>query len=152
MLFLKTNGIINKTNITNILKMKKKIKQIAIPLILFAVLYFSVSFNKEYIRPFYGDIPFWGILTGSFSNFMAAFIISIIPFTPIILKKFSVKKSRLIVYISAISVFLILTLEEFTPIVDASITFDIYDIIASGIGSIIAILIFEIFIIRHLKK
>jgi glycopeptide antibiotics resistance protein len=99
---------------------KEKFRYVGINLILFAILYFSVTFNKEYIRPVYGGTPFLGILTGSFSNFMAAFIISLFPLAPLIAKKTGVKKS--------------------------SKVYDIYDIIASGLGSVLAILLFEIFL------
>jgi hypothetical protein len=40
-----------------------KRKYIAINLILFAVLYFAVSFNKEFIRPIIGDNNLLRILT-----------------------------------------------------------------------------------------
>ena len=54
---------------------KNKGKYIAINLILFALLYFLVSLNKEYIRPLFENKPFLGIVTGSFPNFIAAYII-----------------------------------------------------------------------------
>ncbi len=130
---------------------KKKIS-IAINFILFAILYFSVSFNKEFIRPIYGSTPIIGILTGSFSNFMAAYIISLFPFSPILAKQIDLVKSRLIVYLVAALAFILLTIEEIKPYADASTVYDIYDIIASGLGSIFAILTFEIFVKRIIKK
>ena len=48
--------------------------------------------------------------------------------------------------------FIILTIEELKPFVSASTTFDIYDIIASGLGSFIAILTYEVFIKKIIKK
>ena len=122
--------------------MKKK--YIAINLILFAILYLSVEFNKEFIRPLYSGSPFLGILTGSFPNFIAAYIISLFPIAAILAKRLNVKKSRLLIYIFAVVVFLILTVEEFQPFFDASTVYDIYDIIANGVGSIIAIITFEL--------
>ena len=130
----------------------KNKRYIAINLILFAVLYLSVTFNKEFIRPIYGHSPIIGILTGSFSNFMAAYIISLFAIAPILAKNIEIRKARLIFYAISIIVFLILTIEELKPFVDASKTYDIYDIIASGLGSITAILTFEIFIRRIIKK
>ncbi|OQY38034.1 MAG: hypothetical protein B6226_04210 [Candidatus Cloacimonetes bacterium 4572_65] len=121
-------------------------RYIVVNFMLFAILYLSVSFNKEVIRPIYGQTPIIGILTGSFSNFMAAFIISMFSFAPIFAKKIKFKKARIIVYVTALLVFSILTIEELKPFVSASTTYDIYDIIASGFGSILAILTFEIFI------
>jgi len=132
-------------------KIKKGIN-IAINFLLFAILYFSVSFNKEFIRPIYGDTPIIGILTGSFSNFMAAYIISLFPFSPVLANKLDIKKSRLIVYSVAVVIFILLTIEEIKPYTDASKVYDMYDIIASGLGSLSAILTFEIFFIRIVNK
>ena len=127
----------------NIIKNKR---YIAINLILFAILYLSVTFNKEFIRPVYGHTPILGILTGSFSNFMAAYIISLFPIAPILAKNIEIQKARIIFYLISIFVFIILTVEELKPFASVSKTYDIYDIIASGLGSLIAILTFEIFI------
>ncbi len=129
-------GIINSRNL--------KRKKLAINLILFAVLYFSVSFNKEFIRPVFCNTPIIGIITGSFSNFMAAYIISLFPLSSVLSKNINLRKSRSVVYIVAVVVFILLTIEEIRPYADASSVYDIYDIIASGIGSMFAILTFEI--------
>ena len=83
---------------------------------------------------------------------MVAYIMSLFPIAPILAKKIDIQKARLIFYAISIIVFLILTIEELKPFVDASKTYDIYDIIASGLGSITAILTFEIFISRIIKK
>ncbi len=133
---------------TGIIKNKR---YVAINLILFAILYLSVTFNKEFIRPVYGHTPIIGILTGSFSNFTAAYIISLFPIAPILAKNIEIKKARLIFYLISIFAFFILTIEEIKPFVSASKTYDIYDIIASGLGSFIAILTFEIFIKKQKK-
>ncbi len=122
--------------------MKKK--YIAINLILFAVLYLSISFNKEFVRQLIGDNHITGILTGSFPNFMATYIISLFPIAAILAKKPNLKNSRLIIYMVAFIVFLILTAEEFQPFFGANTVYDIYDIIANGLGSILAILTFEL--------
>jgi VanZ family protein len=130
----------------------KNRKYLAINLILFAILYFSVSFNKEYIRPVYGHSPVIGIITGSFSNFMAAYIVSLFSVAAILAKKIEIKKAKLIFYVVSILVFIILTIEELKPFVSASKTYDIYDILASGLGSFLAILTFEVFIKKIIKK
>jgi VanZ family protein len=130
----------------------KNRKYLAINLILFAILYFSVSFNKEYIRPVYGHSPIIGIITGSFSNFMAAYIVSLFSVAAILAKKIEIKKAKLIFYVISILVFIILTIEELKPFVSASKTYDIYDILASGLGSFLAILTFEVFIKKIIKK
>ncbi|MEI6138767.1 MAG: hypothetical protein WCP85_05870 [Mariniphaga sp.] len=127
-----------------ILKILKSRKHLAINLILFAVLYLSVDFNKTFIRPVYGHFPIIGILTGSFSNFMAAFVIGLFPIAPILNKKIKIEKARIIVYSVSILIFAILTTEEIYPILGASTQFDLFDILASAIGSISAILTFEI--------
>lgn len=132
-------------------KILKNRKYLAINLILFAILYLSVGFNKEYIRPIYEHTPITGIITGSFSNFMAAYIISLFPVSPIISKNIAIKKARIIVYVVSILVFLILTTEEIYPMWGASTTYDLFDILASAIGSLLSILTFEI-IIRWRKK
>jgi hypothetical protein len=129
----------------------KNIRYIAENFILFAILYLSVTFNKEFMRPVYGHSPIIGIITGSFPNFMAAYIISLFPIAPILAKKIEIKKGRLIIYVTSILVFIILTIEEIKPFVSASKTYDIYDIIASGLGSFAAILTYEIFI-RKVRK
>jgi len=132
-------------------KILKNRKYLAINLILFAILYLSVTFNKEFIRPVYGNSPILGIITGSFSNFMAAYIISLFPVTPIISKKIKIKKARIIVYTISTLVFLILTAEELHPMWGASTQYDLFDILASAIGSLLAILTFEI-IINWIKR
>ncbi len=133
-------------------KIFKNKRYIAINLILFAILYLSVTFNKEFIRPVYGQSPIIGILTGSFSNFMAAYIISLFPIAPIIAKNIKIKKARLIIYMVSILVFIILTIEELKPMWGASTQYDLFDILASGLGSLLAILTFEIFIGKIVKN
>ena len=127
-------------------------RYIAINLILFAILYSTVAFNKEFIRPIYGQSPFIGILTGSFSNFMAAYIISLFPIAPILAKKIEIKKARILIYSVSILVFFILSIEEVSPMWGASTQYDLFDILASGIGSILAILTFELINIRRKKQ
>lgn len=130
----------------------KNRKYLAINLILFAILFLSVTFNKEFIRPIYGHSPIIGILTGSLSNFMAAYIISLFPITPILAKNIKIKKARLIIYVVSILVFIILTIEELKPMWGASMQYDLFDILASGLGSLLAILTFEIFIGKIVKN
>ena len=133
-------------------KIIKNKRYIAINLILFAILYFSVAYNKEFIRPVYGQSPIIGIITGSFSNFMAAYIISLFPISPIFAKSVVIKKARIIIYMTSIIVFLILTIEELKPMWGASTQYDLFDILANGLGSLFAILTFEIIIIWRKRK
>ena len=115
-------------------------------------MYFSVSLNKEYIRPLFENKPILGIVTGSFPNFIAAYVISLFPIALILAKELNVTKSRFLFYTVAIIVFIILTIEEIKPFFNASKVYDIYDIIANGLGSIFAILTFELFVRRFIKK
>ena len=131
---------------------KNKGKYIAINLILFALLYFSVSLNKEYIRPLFENKPILGIVTGSFPNFIAAYFISLFSIAFILAKELNIKKSRFLFYTVAIIVFIILTIEEVKPFFNASTVYDIYDIMANGLGSIFAILTFELFVRRFIKQ
>lgn len=126
----------------DLLNQKSKKKTIIINIILFAILFGLISFNKDILRPHFNHIPFISVLTGSFPNFIAAFIISL-SFGNAIQSKKS-KYTRILIYASSTLVFLILTLEEFIPLWGVSSQYDTYDIIASGIGAILAIILFEI--------
>ena len=129
------------------MKAKTPLKVIGINLILFGALFGLVSFNKEFLRPLSSPNSLSAIFTGCFPNFIAAYLISLAPINAVIIRK--PKKGRMIVYISAIIVFLILSIEEIIPMWGASTYYDLYDIIASAIGSALAIMTFEI--IRSIK-
>jgi len=129
------------------MKIEGKKKVLVFNTILFAILFLSISFNKEVLRPLYGNVTFFGVITGCFPNFIAAFIISLCFVNGIIIRK--LKHERLIVYISSMLVFVILTLEELVPMWGASTHYDLFDIIASGIGSLFAITIYEIFVLKQ---
>ena len=122
------------------LKNKKKI--IAINAILFAALFGLISLNKEFLRPTLNNSELLKILTGCFPNFIAAYIISIAAVTAVVIRK--IKHGRLIIYTSSIVVSAILILEELKPMWGASEHYDKYDIIASVVGSILAIMTFEL--------
>ena len=131
--------------------MKKNSKQkiIIINLFLFALLFGLVSLNKEVLRPLCSHLPFAGILTGSFPNFIAAYIISLAFINAVLVKK--PKYSRLISYISSFLVFIVLTAEELKPMWGASTHYDSFDILASGLGSILAVLTFELIVLKKKK-
>lgn len=131
--------------------MNDKKKTIIINIFLFALLFGLISLNKEIIRPLYSHSPLIKILTGSFPNFIAAYIISLLPVTPIISKKIKIKKARIIVYTISTLVFLILTAEELHPMWGVSKVCDYYDIIASGLGAILAILTYELILLKRKK-
>ena len=129
------------------MKIQGKKRILTFNAVLFAILFLSITFNKETLRPLYGHTAFIGTITGCFPNFMAAFIISLCFVNGIVTKK--PKHERLIVYISSILVFIILAVEELMPMWGASTHYDLFDIIASGIGSLLAITIFELIISRR---
>lgn len=120
---------------------KNKIKIIGINLTLFLLLYGLVYINKTIFRPTFTDTPLAQILTGSFPSFIAAFIISLFIVNPVLIRK--PRLSRLIVYLGSVIVMTVLILDEFESI-RASMHFDIYDIIATILGSILAVLIYEL--------
>jgi hypothetical protein len=129
----------------------KKSTCIAVNAIMLAFLFLSVSFNKEYLRPAFAEVTILNILAGSFSNFIASYVISLFPVCPILTKNFSSPKVNQIVIATAIGVFIILTLEEFVGIFGASKVFDGYDILATALGSSCAIYTF-IFVRRAISR
>lgn len=116
-------------------------RTILINVLLFVVLFLLIDFNKGQIRPLVNKMPIANALAGCFPNFIAALLISLAFINAISSKSF--KASRLLSYGAALLVFVILTLEEFVPMWGASTHFDLLDIIASGLGTAMAILIFE---------
>ncbi len=131
------------------MKLKSRIRIIAINLVLFGLLFGLVSFNKEFLRPNFNYIPIVQFLTGSFPNFIVALLISLAFVNGALMGK--PKFDRQIVYIGSILVFIILTVEELKPMWGASTYCDIYDIIGSGTGALLAILTFE-FIVSKRKN
>ncbi len=123
-------------------KGKNAFRIIAINLILFALLYGLITFNKEVLRPELSQISFINILTGSFPNFIAAYIISLGFVNAVLMRK--LQSGRLLVYLGSVLVFTILAIEEIHPIWGASTIYDSFDIWASGLGSILSIVTFEL--------
>ncbi len=126
---------------------KDRKRLLATNVLLFALLFLLVTFNKEYLRPAFGHMPFVGILTGSLPNFLAACLISLAFVNGVLSKK--PKRGRLFVYIGSSLVLLVLTIEELRPMWGASTHYDPYDILASGLGSLTAVLIYEMIVHRH---
>lgn len=89
------------------MKTKERFRLIGTNLFLFAVLFGIISFNKDVLRPNYGQLPFWDIILGSLPNFAAAYLISLAFVNGVIWKK--PKHARLIVYSSSFIVFVLLT-------------------------------------------
>ena len=121
---------------------KNALRIIGINLILFALLYGLITFNKEVLRPEFSHITFISILTGSFPNFIAAYLISLGFVNAVLIRK--PQNGRIIVYAGSVLVFIILAVEELHPIWGASTYYDLFDIWASGLGSILSIITFEL--------
>ena len=105
------------------------------------VLIILFFFTKRYLRPNYRDIFLLSAILGSLPNFIGAFMFSLLPISKAL--KLNLHKGRRIILICSVSVFVILTYEEFFPYFTASKTFDYLDIIASGIGSSLAIIYYH---------
>ena len=121
---------------------KNALRIIGINLILFALLYGLITFNKEVLRPEFSHITFISILTGSFPNFIAAYLISLGFVNAVLIRK--PQNGRIIVYAGSVLVFIVLAVEELHPIWGASTYYDLFDIWASGLGSILSIITFEL--------
>jgi len=133
------------------MKQKTKLRIIGVNLILFAILYGIISFNKEILRPNINASSFLSVITGSLPNFIAAYIICLAVVNAVLSK--NLKRGRFIIYSSSLLVFIILTIEELKPMWGASTYYDILDILASGLGSLFSILTFEIiFKFRKIKQ
>ena len=123
-------------------KLKSRTRIIGLNLFIIAALFGLVSLNKETLRPMSIHSEFASTLTGCFPNFIAAYLISL-AFVNAALSKQS-KNSRLLAILSSTAIFIILTFEELRPLWGASTHYDPWDIAASGIGSLLAILTFEL--------
>jgi NhaP-type Na+/H+ and K+/H+ antiporter len=144
-----TKNEIKRTNKLNMIINNIK-KVIAINAILFAALFGLVSLNKEILRPALNNSSLMKILTGCFPNFIAAYIISLAFVSAVLIRKF--KHGRLVVYTGSLAVFAILTIEELKPMWGASTYYDVFDIIASGVGSTLAIFTYELLILLKMRK
>jgi hypothetical protein len=114
----------------------KRVSRIHLTINLVLILFFFL--NKRYLRPLYSDIFLISVILGSLPNLIGAFMFSLLPMSKTL--KLDVHKGRRIILICSVCVFAILTYEEFFPYLTASKTFDFFDIIASGIGSSLAII------------
>jgi len=120
---------------------KSRLRIVGTNLLLFVFLFGLISLNKGFFRPELDHLPFFRILTGCFPNFIAAYMISLAFVNAILIGK--PKCGRIIVFVGSLLVFAILAIEELKPMWGASTHYDSYDILASGIGSLLSILTFE---------
>ena len=125
----------------------KRASRIHLKINLVLILLFFI--NKRYLRPNYGNVFLLSTILGSLPNLIGAFMFSLLPMSKALKLKLHI--GRRIIWISSISVFAILTYEEFSPYFTATTTFDYFDIIASGIGSSLA-LIYYYFLSNKIAK
>ena len=124
------------------MKTKGIIRVIIAITIIATVLFELIVLNKEYIRPAVSDPGFLLILTGCFPSFIAAYLISLVAVSAVLIKK--PKNGRRIVYIVSLWIFAMLIIDELTRGWGASTHFDKFDIVASGLGSLLAVVTYEI--------
>ena len=129
---------------------KEKFKLIGLNILLFIILFGLVTINKQFFRPTFNHSNFALILTGSFPNFIAAYLISLCFVNAVLIRK--PKFGRQIIYVLSLVIMSILIFEEFKSLWGASTQFDIYDIIGSAIGSLLAILTYEYLNFRQKNK
>jgi hypothetical protein len=132
-------------------RIEKKIafKIVGINLTLFLLLVLLIYVNKTVFRPTFNENHLAQILTGSFPNFIAAFLISLCAVNPVLIRK--PRLGRLIVYLGSLLMMLALILDELDSI-GASRQYDINDIAGSILGSLLAILTYEYLNHRQKKK
>ena len=128
---------------------KTAIKIIGINLTLFLLLVGLIYINKAVFRPTFNENYLAQILTGSFPNFIAAFLISLCAVNPVLIRK--PRFGRLIVYLGTLFIMAVLILDELESI-GASKQYDIYDIVGSIIGALLAVLTFEYLNYRQKQK
>jgi hypothetical protein len=120
----------------------KRLRVILINLLLFGLLFGLVSLNKKILRPALSDIPAMRPVLGSFPNFIAAYVISLFFVNGALTTRTA--HGRLLVLFGSLFVFALLTVEELKPMWGASTYFDVLDIVASGVGSLLAVLTYEL--------
>ena len=126
---------------------KSQIRVVLTNILLFGVLYGLVSLNKAVLRPAVGQISWMEPITGSFPNFIAAYILSFFFVNAAVILE--PKHSRLLVYLGSLFIFALLTFEEVNSMWGASEVYDVLDIIASGAGSLLAIASYELIILKR---
>ncbi len=109
-----------------------------------------IVLNKEYIRPAISDSGFLKILSDCFPSFIAAYMISLVAVSAVLIKK--PKNGRRIVYIVSLWIFAMLIIDELNRGWGASTHFDKFDIVASGVGSLLAVVTYEIALRIQKKK
>jgi len=123
-----------------IIEKRTAIKIIGINLTLFLLLVGIIYINKTVFRPTFNENYVAQILTGSFPNFIAAYLISLCAVNPVIIRR--PRLGRVIVYLGSLFTMTVLIIDELKSI-GASKQYDSYDIAGSILGALLAILTFE---------
>lgn len=126
---------------------RSKLKLIGTNCLLFVILYGSVTFNKQVLRPAYGHIPVLKAVLGCLPNFLAGALLSLSIVNSLRVRK--PRHGRLLAYTGSLLIFAILTLEELKPMWGASTYYDPLDILASALGTLAGILVYEIIRFRQ---
>lgn len=126
---------------------KKKLRVILTNILLFGLLFGLVSLNKEILRPLVSDTPIVKPALGCFPNFIAAYIISLFFANGALTME--PRHSRLLVTMGSLSVFAALSVEELRPMWGASTHYDVLDIVASGVGALLAIVTYEVAVVAR---
>ena len=125
---------------------KKRIRVVLTNVLLFGFLFGLVTLNKELLRPLFSHKPFMTPVTGSFPNFIAAYIIGLFFVNGAVAVE--PRHSRLLVYLGSLLVFALLTVEEVNGMWGASTCYDVLDILATGVGSLLAIVTYELIVLK----
>jgi len=126
---------------------RSRLRLIGTNCIFIAILFGSVTFNKEVLRPAYGHIPLLQTVTGCLPNFLAAVLISLAVVNALLVRK--PRYGRLLAYGGSLLVFGILTVEELKPMWGASTYCDPLDILASALGALVGIVAYEVILFRQ---
>jgi hypothetical protein len=126
---------------------QSRLRLIGTNCIFIAILFGLVTFNKEVLRPACSHIPALNAVTGCLPNFLAAVLISLAVVNALRVRK--PRYGRLFAYAGFLLVFAILTVEELKPMWGASTYCDPLDILASALGALVGIFVYEVIRFRQ---
>lgn len=126
---------------------KSRIRVLVTNVLLFGLLFGLITLNKGILRPSFSHIPLMAAVLGCFPNLISAFIIGLFFVNGAVTME--PRHSRLLVYSGSLLVFSFLAFEELNQIWGASTTYDVLDIFASGAGSLLAVLTYELMVLER---
>ncbi|MGQ1787599.1 MULTISPECIES: hypothetical protein [unclassified Saccharicrinis] len=123
---------------------KRKLQHINVRIITaLALLELLYLLNRDFLRPSYKSNEIIVVFLGSLPNFLAALGASM-AIIPVGLKWLDNKMSRMVVYIFSMGCLGLLVQEEITPFAFGSCVNDVNDMIASSIGTVMGISLYEL--------